>query len=131
MMYSEELDYIVGNALAAVAAIHILDERGLKDDIRIISTYTTPEALDHLLKGDIFSMTCDRPVDQWVMSVDMAVDYLEGRRTAYVGPTEADFPDVIGPVMSRLTQTSVLSGGFPVSAGLPPEGFTPYFEYTP
>ena len=131
MMYGDELDYIVGNALAAVAAIAVLDERGLSDNIRILSTYTTPEAADYLFKGKIFSMTNDRPTDQWVLSVDMAVDYLEGRRTAFVGPTQDDFPDVIGPIMSRLSREMILAGEFPLAAGLPPKGFTPYFEYTP
>ena len=131
MVYGDKLDYIVGNALAAVAAIHIVEERELKEQIRIISTYTTPEAADYVLKGDIFSMTCDRPTDQWVLSVDMAVDYLEGRRTEFVGPTKADFPDVIGPVMSRLSRDLLLSGQFPIASGLPPKDFTPYFTYTP
>ncbi len=131
MTYGDKLDYVVGNALAAVAAIAVVDERGLEDQIRIISTYTTPEAADYLLKGDIFSATCDRPTDQWVMSVDMAVDYLEGRITEFVGPTKAGFPDVIGPVMSRLSRGILLAGEFPTAAGLPPPGFTPYFEYKP
>jgi protein TorT len=131
MTYGDELDYIVGNALAAVAAIAVLDERGLSDDIRILSTYTTPESADYLFKGKIFSMTNDRPTDQWVVALGMAVDYLEGRSTAFVGPTKDDFPDVIGPIMSRLSRELILAGGFPLAAGLPPEGFTPYFEYTP
>lgn len=131
MTYGNELDYVVGNALAAVAAIHVVEERGLEDQIRIISTYTTPEAADYLLKGEIYSATCDRPTDQWVLAVDMAVDYLEGRSTEFVGPSKADFPDVIGPVMSRITPESLIQGEFPTAAGLPPAGFTPYFEYTP
>jgi protein TorT len=131
MTYGKKLDYIVGNALAAVAAIHVLQERGLSDKIKIISTYTTPEAADYLLRGKLFSMTNDRPTDQWVLSVDMAVDYLEGRRTKFVGPTKADFPDVIGPVMGRLTRERLLSGEYPLASGLPPKGYTPTFKYKP
>ncbi|MEM7292295.1 MAG: TMAO reductase system periplasmic protein TorT, partial [Pseudomonadota bacterium] len=74
-----EVDYLVGNALMAEASVSTLRNRGLENDIEIISTYFTPAVYRGIRRGRILAAPTDAPVIQGRLSINQAVRVLEGR----------------------------------------------------
>ncbi len=82
-----EVDYIVGNALMAEAAISTLRNRQLERQIKIVSTYFTPAVYRGIRRGRILAAPTDAPVMQGRISIDQAVRILEGRELiSHAGP---------------------------------------------
>lgn len=82
-----QVDYIVGNALMAEAAISTLRNRQLDSDIQIISTYFTPAVYRGIRRGRILAAPTDAPVVQGRLSINQAVRVLEGREyIQHAGP---------------------------------------------
>jgi len=82
-----QVDYIVGNALMAEAAISTLRNRKLENQIQIVSTYFTPAVYRGIRRGRILAAPTDAPVMQGRISIDQAVRILEGREIVrHVGP---------------------------------------------
>jgi len=82
-----DVDYIVGNALTAEAAISILRQPGSNQDIKIVSTYLTPAVYRGIRRGRILAAPSDAPVLQGRISINQAVRILEGRPfLKHVGP---------------------------------------------
>ena len=75
----DQLDYIVGNALMAEAAISVLRERELTGKIPILSTYFTHGVFRGIKRGRIILAPTDAPVVQGRVSLNQAVRILEGR----------------------------------------------------
>jgi protein TorT len=73
------VDYIVGNALMAEAAVSTLRNRNLQDRIKIVSTYFTPAVYRGIRRGRILAAPNDAQVMQGRISIDQAVSILEGR----------------------------------------------------
>ncbi len=81
------VDYIVGNALMAEAAISTLRNRRLDDDIEIVSSYFTPAVYRGIRRGRILAAPTDAPVVQGRLSINQAVRVLEGRKfVKHAGP---------------------------------------------
>jgi protein TorT len=72
-----DIDYIVGNALTAEAAISVLRARGLEDQVGIVSTYFTHGVFRGIKRGRILAAPTDSPVLQGRLSIDQAVRVLE------------------------------------------------------
>lgn len=72
-------DYIVGNALAAEAAVSLLRAGGLSDRIGILSTYLTHAVYRGIKRGRIIAAPTDSPVMQGRISIDQALRILEGK----------------------------------------------------
>jgi protein TorT len=72
-----DVQYIVGSAVTAEAAVGSLKERGLADKIKVLSTYMIPETLDKLKAGEIECAATDKPVVQAKIGIDEAVRVLE------------------------------------------------------
>ncbi len=82
-----QVDYMVGNALMAEAAISTLRNRKLETRIKVISTYFTPAVYRGIRRGRILAAPNDAPVMQGRISIDQAVRILEGREVIkHVGP---------------------------------------------
>ncbi len=82
-----QVDYIVGNALMAEAAISTLRNRGLENQIKIVSTYFTPAVYRGIRRGRILAAPTDAPVMQGRISIDQAVRVLENRELVkHAGP---------------------------------------------
>lgn len=82
-----EVNYIVGNALMAEAAISTLRNRNLENKIKVISTYFTPAVYRGIRRGRILAAPTDSPVMQGRISIDQAVRVLEGRSfIKHLGP---------------------------------------------
>lgn len=82
-----KIDYIVGNALMAEAAISVLRKRELSNQVSIISTYFTHGVSRGIKRGKILLAPTDAPVVQGRLSINQAVRILEGRPfTRHAGP---------------------------------------------
>ncbi len=112
-----EIDYIVGNALTAEAAVSILRARRLSDRIKVISDYLTHAVFRGIKRGRILTAPTDFPVVQGRLAIEQAVRALEGKlEIRHAGP-----------------QTVLIDGANidDVSAigSLAPASFTPRFEF--
>ncbi|PZQ83088.1 MAG: TMAO reductase system periplasmic protein TorT [Ancylobacter novellus] len=114
-----DLDYIVGTAPTAEAAVQALQARGLQRKVKIISYYSTPEVLNLLRSGEIEAAPSDKPVVQARIALDLAVAALQGdSRLQHLGPV----PEVI---------TAETLNGFDAASTVAPNGFAPVFTVEP
>ena len=72
------VDYIVGSAVTAEAAISVLRARGLSDRIKILADYFTHAVYRGIKRGRIVAAPTDFPVLQGRLGIDQAVRILEG-----------------------------------------------------
>lgn len=92
-----EIDYIVGNALMAEAAISVLREKNLNNQIKMLSTYLTPGVFRGIRRNRIIASVTDSPVLQGRLSIDQAVRILEKK----------PYQKHIGPQVVLLDQTNI------------------------
>jgi len=112
-----KVDYIVGNALMAEAAISTLRNRRLDDDIKIVSTYFTPAVYRGIRRGRILAAPTDAPVVQGRLSINQAVRVLEGR----------EFIKHAGPEILMIDQQNWSE--INISDSLAPASFLPAFVW--
>lgn len=97
-----DVDYIVGSAVTAEAAISILRARGLNDRIAILADYFTHGVYRGVKRGRVLAAPTDFPVLQGRLGIDQAVRLLEGKLTVvHAGPAivlvEQSNVDRLGP----------------------------------
>ncbi len=112
-----QVDYIVGNALMAEAAISTLRNRNLETQIKIVSTYFTPAVYRGIRRGRILAAPTDAPVMQGRISIDQAVRVLEGR----------DIVKHAGPQIKMIDQFNWQQ--IDISDSLAPPSFMPTFVW--
>lgn len=96
-----DIDYIVGSAVTAEAAIGALRARGLTDRIGVLADYFTHAVYRGLKRGRILAAPTDFPVKQGRLGIEQAVRVLEGKLDIkHAGPAirlvDADNVDIIG-----------------------------------
>ena len=111
-----DLDYIVGTAVTAEAAVPILRSRGLTDQVKIVSYYYTPGVDRGIARGQILAAPTDSTVVQGRIAVDQAVRILEGK----------DYQKHVGPALYVVTHDD--HDHFDPSSTLAPNGFRPVFS---
>jgi protein TorT len=111
-----DLDYVVGTAVTAEAAIPILRSRGLTDQIKVLSYYFTPGVDQGIRRGQILAAPTDSPVIQGRIAVDQAVRILEGE----------DYAEHVGPALFVVSQENIDS--FDPGSTLAPDSFSPVFR---
>ena len=112
-----EIDYIVGNALTAEAAVSILRARQLSDRIKVISDYLTHAVFRGIKRGRILTAPTDFPVVQGRLAIEQAVRALEGKlEIRHAGPQTV--------LINRANINEVSAIG-----SLAPANFTPRFEF--
>ena len=111
-----DLNYIVGTAVTAEAAIPILRSRGLTDQIKVVSYYYTPGVDQAIRRKQLLAAPTDSPVIQGRVAIDQAVRILEGK------PYEKH----VGPALFVVTQDNLSE--FDTSSTLAPAGFKPVFR---
>lgn len=111
-----DLAYIVGTAVTAEAAIPILRDRNLQDQVKIVSYYYTPGVHIGIQRGQILAAPTDSTVIQGRIAVDQAVRILEGK----------EYLKHVGPALYVVSQDNLSS--FDPSSTLAPDGFTPIFR---
>jgi len=114
-----EVRYLVGNALMAEAAISVLRERRLRDDIKILSTYFTPGVYRGIARGRVLAAPTDSPVLQGRLSINQVVNLLEGR----------SFEPHMGPAIRMIDIESLQD--LDLDKSLAPVTFSPLFHYQP
>ncbi len=112
-----QVDYIVGNALMAEAAVSTLRNRKLENEIKVVSTYFTPAVYRGIRRGRILAAPTDAPVMQGRISIDQAVRILEGR----------EFIKHVGPQIHMIDQNNWQV--FDISDSLAPPSFLPTFVW--
>ncbi len=105
------LDYIVGNAVTAAAAVKVIRSKGLNNEIKIISYYFTPEVYRGIKRGQILGAPTDSAVIQGRIAVDQLVRILDG---------ESYLKDV-GPKIYVIDKHNIHT--FDKSTSLAPSGF--------
>lgn len=111
-----DIDYIVGTAVTAEAAVSILRSRGLSDRVRIVSYYFTPGVDRGIRREQILAAPTDSPVIQGRIAMDQVTRILEGE------PYERH----VGPALFVVSQDTI--GSFDSSSTLAPDGFKPVFR---
>lgn len=114
-----DIRYLVGNALMAEAAISVLRERNLRDDIAILSTYLTPGVYRGIARGRILAAPTDSPVIQGMLSINQATNLLEKR--TYIKH--------MGPAIQMIDINNLQA--IDMADSLAPPNFSPVFHYRP
>jgi len=120
-----EMNYILGSAVTAEAAVGPLAQNGLSDKVKTASYYMTPGLYEQLKAG---KATCAAAGNEMILSriaIDMAIRALEGKPFnggKYISMTANV---ICGPSAGeRLNNVDTLSK----ELNLPPEGFRPVFS---
>ncbi len=115
-----DLDWVVGNAVAADAAIGAIKAAGLTSKVQIGSTYQTGPVRTGIEQGAIRWALSDNIVLMSSIGLDMGVKAIEGSLE----------PDTeIWPVPQKLTRENVMAEAS--SGGFAPDGFKPVFSVKP
>ena len=82
-----DIDYIVGSAVTADAAVSLLRARGLTGRIHVLADYFTHGVYRGIKRGKIVAAPTDSPVMQGRLAIDQAVRALEGKLVVrHAGP---------------------------------------------
>lgn len=111
-----DLQYVVGTAVTAEAAVPILRARGLTDQVKVASYYFTPGIAQGLERRQILAAPTDSTILQARIAVDLAVRALEGE----------DFERRVSPVLHVVDAENFKD--FDQSSTLAPAGFKPVFR---
>jgi protein TorT len=111
-----DIDYIVGTAVTAEAAVPILKDRGLADKIGVIAYYFTPGTYQGIKAGSIQAAPSDSMVIQARIAIDQAIRALEKK----------DFQKHVGPQLFVVDSSNVNT--FPRDTSLAPDGWSPVFS---
>lgn len=115
-----KIDYLVGNAVAADAAVGPLKESGREKSVKIVSTYIIPPLYDKIKNGLVAAAPSDLTVTQGQMAVDMMVRILNGEKTG------KDFPFRAGPIIPTITKENI--DKYPYELLFGPRSFRPQFK---
>lgn len=114
-----DIDYIIGSAMTADAAVSLLRAKGRSGQITILADYFTHGTYRAIKRGKVLAAPTDSPVMQGRIAVDQAVRALEGS----LQQTHA------GPAIRIIDASNVAS--FDLENSLAPAWFKPTFEVKP
>ncbi len=114
----KDLDYVVGTAVTAEAAVPVLRGRGLAGKVKVVSVYTTPGVYEGVKAGRIEAAGMAPVVLVGRIAVDQAVRLIENKDVLRnVGP--------LGHVYQKAEAKDL-----PINTVLAPNGFKPVFKVT-
>ena len=114
--FSDELDFIVGTAPTAEAAVKILRKRGLADKLKILAYYYSPGVHRGIRRGNIIAAPSDLTVLQARIAVDVMVRILEKK----------NYFKHVAPRVIVVDRGNIR--GWDTSTTLAPRGFRPIFS---
>lgn len=117
---SGNVDYIVGNAVAADQAPAILTAGGLSEETTVVATYIIPSLYDKIHQGQVAGAPSDLTVIQGRMAVDMMARLFQGEMAG------RDFPFRSGPFIPMVTTENI--GSYPYEGLFGPRGYKPVFS---
>jgi len=113
-----DIDFIVGNAQAAVSSVQAVREAGLEEQVKILAFHQNPPVYDLLVTEELTGSANDHTVVQGRMAVDMAIRLLEGQE---LQPSNRS-----GPVITMMTPDN-LETEFVWESTFAPKDFQPIF----
>ncbi|MDO8652034.1 MAG: TMAO reductase system periplasmic protein TorT [Undibacterium sp.] len=119
--YGKNLDYILGCTGCAPAAILPLKEAGLNGKIKIVAYDLTREIAGLIAKGDIVASVDTKGVSQARVTINAAVNFLEGRTKV--------LPHTILVKLGLVDGSNYTKYKFDSSTA--PDGYTPILSYAP
>ncbi len=111
-----DIEYVVGTAVTAEAAVGLLRSRDLLGKIKIMSYYFTPGVFQGISRGQILAAPTDSAVIQGRIAIDQAVRVLEGK----------DFKKHVGPKLYVIDSSNIKT--FDRDSSLAPANFKPTFS---
>ena len=96
--------------------MQLVRDRGLEDQVKILSYYFTPGVFEGIKRGRILAAPTDSAVIQARVAVDQAVRILEGK----------EFEKHVGPELYVIDSKNVET--FDRNSSLAPDGFKPEFS---
>ena len=111
-----DVQYIVGTAVTAEAAVGLLRARGLSDQVKVMAYYFTPGVFQGIKRGQVLAAPTDSAVIQGRVAIDQAVRILEGE------PYEKH----VGPALYVIDSNNIDT--FDRGSSLAPDGFKPTFS---
>ncbi|HUH88342.1 MAG TPA: TMAO reductase system periplasmic protein TorT [Pusillimonas sp.] len=112
----KDIDYVVGTAVTAEAAVPVLRARGITDKTKIVSVYTTPGVYQGVKSGAIEAAGMAPVVLVGRIAVDQAIRLIEGKNVhRNVGP--------VGRVYQKQDVDSL-----DIETVLAPDNFRPVFR---
>ena len=111
-----DLDFIIGSAVTADAAVSLLRAKGLTGKVAVLSDYFTHDTFRAIMRGKVLAAPNDSPVLQGKLSIDQAVRALEGSLTVIHA----------GPAIEIVDQTNLSQ--LNIADSLAPAWFKPTFE---
>jgi protein TorT len=114
--HADELDYIVGTAVTAEAAVDVLRRRGLSKKIQVLSYYYSPDVHRGIKRGTILAAPSDQTALQARIAVDVMVRMLE----------QQDYFKHVAPRVVLINGGKLR--GWDASTTLAPRGFRPIFS---
>ena len=112
----DQVDYVVGTAVTAEAAVGLLRSRGQLGDINIMSYYFTPGVYQGIKRGHILAAPTDSAVIQGRVAIDQAVRILESK----------PYDKHVGPKLYIIDENNINS--FDRDSSLAKDGFKPTFR---
>ena len=113
-----DIDYVVGTAATADAAVQVLRERKLSPRVRVISYYFSPGVYRGIQRGNIVAAPTDQPALQARVAMDLMVRILQGQ----------EYPKHVSAPVLSIDRDNV--DRFDVGSSLAPPGFRPLFSTT-
>ena len=110
-----DIQYVVGTAVTAEAALGLLRARGLSDDIKVMAYYFTPGVFRGIKRGQVMAAPTDSAVIQGRIAIDQAVRILEGK----------SYEKHVGPALYVIDSENIDT--FDRGSSLAPDGFKPTF----
>ena len=110
-----DIQYIVGTAVTAEAAVGLLRARGLTDSIQLMAYYFTPGVFRGIQRGQILAAPTDSAVVQGRVAIDQAVRILEGK----------SYEKHVGPALYVIDSENINT--FDRASSLAQDGFKPTF----
>ena len=111
-----DIEYVIGTAVTAEAAIGLLRSRNLLGKIKIMSYYFTPGVYQGIKRKQILAAPTDSPVIQGRVAIDQAVRILEKKR----------YKKHVGPKLYVIDDKNINS--FDRDSSLAAKGFKPTFR---
>jgi protein TorT len=125
-----DLNYLIGTAPTAEAAVSALRDRGLSDQIKVVAYYYTPGMHMFVGRGQVAMAPTDQMIIQSRIGIDQAVRLLEGKPMATGGRPEYNdtgrVVEHVQPVPAMVTPDNIKE--FNTSTTLAPDGWTPVFS---
>jgi protein TorT len=118
-----DIDYIVGNAVAATVAPQAIEEAGMSEQVKVLSTYITTDTYLEVKDGEIAGTVSDSTALTGRLGYDMLIRILEGEDLLGESPSKD-----VGPVPVVVSSDSLADFEANRDFHIPPDGFQAVFS---